>query len=317
MSTDIVQIIDLGSAELAALGAADQNPASVYLASLGSEKSRRAIRGALVRILRALGSDADPILFPWASVRYQHAMVIRGALVAQYSPATVNQALSALRGVMREAFRLGFVTGEDWARVKDTRGVKGERLPRGHAVAPAELAALFAACNRSEPIGIRDAALLAVLRVTGMRRAEVCSIDIDRVDRAAGEIRIIGKGNKERMVYLGESAADLDAWIGVRGDGPGALFTSFDPTADPAAPPRLSEAAVRFILCRLAARAMVRVPSPHDMRRSFVSELLDEGVDIVTVQKLVGHAQVTTTQRYDLRGEETKKKAVGLLKIPR
>jgi site-specific recombinase XerD len=307
-----------------ALPAGEQNPAAVYLASLGSEKSRRAMLGALRRILGSLGSEAPPLAFPWASIRYQHAAVIRSALVAHYGPATVNQALCALRGVMHESFRLGLVTGEDWARVKDVPGVRYERLPRGRAVAAGELASLFDACDRSTPIGVRDAALLAVLRVTGVRRAEVCAVDLDALDIEQGEIRVIGKGNKERLVYLGDAVAEVRAWLAVRGDAPGPLFTSFDPPpgggfADPDEPPRrLTEAAVRFVLRRLAARAMVKIPpSPHDLRRTFVSDLLDAGADIVTVQQMAGHAQVTTTQRYDRRGEEPKRRAATLLKIPR
>jgi site-specific recombinase XerD len=309
----VVQPPDLGP--LATLTDTERNPAAVYLAALGSPKSRRAMLGALRRILRALGSGVDPLAFPWASIRYEHATVIRSALVAHHGPATVNQALCALRGVLHQAFLLRLIPAEDWAMVREVKGVKYQRLPRGRAVAPAELTALFAACDRSDPIGIRDAAILAVLRVGGLRRAELCAADLASLDRAAGSIRVIGKGDKERLVHLGEAMTDVEAWLLVRGEDVGAIFTSFDPTAE--GPTRLSETSIHFILCRLASRAMVKAISPHDMRRTFISDLLDAGADISTIQKMAGHSDITTTERYDLRGENVKRKAAALLTIPR
>lgn len=310
-----------GFAALATVEPASGNPAAVYLAGLGSANSARAMRGALKRILRALGSPVDPLAFPWAEARYQHANAIRAALVAQHGPATVNQALCAFRGVMREAFRLGLVSGEDWARVRDVRGVKATRLPAGRMVPAEEIAALFEACDRSEPMGIRDAALLAVLRVGGVRRAELCAMDLEQIDLVAGEVKVIGKGNKEREIELGDAVVDLAAWIEVRGPEPGALFQSFDPPQGGGVPHdgprRLTEASVRKILRRLAARAMIATLSPHDMRRTFVSELFDAGVDASTVQQMAGHESIVTTQRYDRRGKEPRKAAALLLKIPR
>lgn len=305
---------------LAEIIPSDQNPAAVYLAGLGSAKSRRTMHGALKRIMRAIGSTLDPLAFPWRSIRYQHAVAIKAALIAQHGPATVNHALSALRSVMHESFRLGLISGEDWARTKDVSGIKYERLPTGRAIAKEELEALFAVCDRSDPIGIRDAALLAVLRVAGLRRAEACSLNLDSLDLATGEIRFIGKRNKERLGYLGDAVTDVAAWLEVRGTEPGPLFLSFEAPAGGRAvdgPRRLTEGAVYYILARLAARAMVRAPSPHDLRRTFITDLLDAKVDIVTVQKMAGHESVTTTARYDRRDEGPKRAAAALLKIPR
>jgi site-specific recombinase XerD len=79
---------------------------------------------------------------------------------------------------------------------------------------------------------------------------------------------------------------------------------------------RLTDEAVRYILQSRATQADIKHTSPHDLRRTFVSNLLDAGADIVTVQKMAGHANVTTTARYDRRGEAVKQKASELLYVP-
>jgi site-specific recombinase XerD len=109
----------------------------------------------------------------WAAIRYQHAQAVRAKLAETYSPATVNKALSALRGVLRESWRLGLVTAEDYHRASDLEAVRGETLPRGRALGAGELAALMSACCMDAgPSGARDAALLALLYGGGLRRSE-------------------------------------------------------------------------------------------------------------------------------------------------
>src|SRR6188474_2227758 len=94
--------------------ARDQDPAVVYLARL-AQGSRRAMRAALETLARiAHGSAATAEIFPWAALRYQHTQALRTALAARYAPSTANRQLSALRGVLREAWRLGAMTAEDY-----------------------------------------------------------------------------------------------------------------------------------------------------------------------------------------------------------
>jgi integrase len=124
-----------------------------------------------------------------------------------------------------------------------------------------------------------------------------------------------GKGNKARVMYATNGASDaLAAWLTVRGSEPGPLFVPVD-KAGRIVLRRLTES-VFDRLQALAKRAGIARFSPHDMRRSFISDLLDNGADPSVVQAMAGHANPATTARYDRRGEHAKKRAAGLLVVP-
>jgi site-specific recombinase XerD len=298
---------------------ADQNPARVYLARL-APGSRRAQETALAKIADMLSSGAcDADTLPWERLRYQHTAKVRAELVELFAPATVNRYLSALRGVLREAWRLGLVPAEDYQRAADLEGAHGSTLPAGRGLDAGELRALFAACaaDPNQTSGARDAALLAVLYGGGLRRAESVTIDLADYEPETGLLTVRhGKGHRERTAYATNGSRDaLEAWLAVRGDAPGPLFCPVD-KAGRVTVRFMTGQAVLYMLRRRAEEAGVRKFSPHDLRRSFISDLLDAGADIATVQRLAGHANVTTTARYDRRGEETKRRAAALLHVP-
>lgn len=291
---------------------ADQNPAAVFLARL-APGSRPTMRRSLSVIAAEVGATIDTV--PWWSLRYQHTQAIRARLAARYSPATANKMLAALRGVVREAMRLGLMTGDDYTRAIDLPSVRGSRLPRGRALSAGEIRTLFSACDVTTVRGRRDAALVALLYSGGIRRAETVGIDIADYDETGGTIVIRGKGNKQRVVFTSGSNAALQSWIELRGREPGPLFMPVD-KAGRIQRRRLTDHAVLLIVRRLAKRAGLATFSPHDLRRSFISDLLDRGVDITTVASMAGHAQITTTARYDRRGERARRKASELLHVP-
>ena len=186
---------------------ADRNPALVYLARLAAG-SRPAMSGALDTAARILSSGAvSGVDFPWQQLRYQHTAALRAALLNKgAAPATVNKTLSAVRGVMKEAWRLGLMTAEDYARAADVKTVKQDRLPAGRALNPRELAALFQECAKDPlPTGRRDAALMAVLYGAGLRRAEAEALNLADFDTETGALTVHGgKGNKDRIAYAQE-----------------------------------------------------------------------------------------------------------------
>jgi len=259
----------------------DQHPAYVYLARLGSG-SRRTMRGALNIVAKLLsGGRADFITIPWDLLRYQHTAGVRAALMEKYRPSTANKIISALRGVLREAWRLGLMSAEDFHRAADIPAIRAQTLPKGRALSAGELSALMGACGRDRSAaGARDSALVALLYGAGLRRSESVGLDVADFNIDSGQLVIRGKGRKDRIGYATNGIGNaLTDWLVVRGVDPGPIFSGIN-KAGRIATCRMTDQAVFFILKKRADQAGVAAFSPHDMRRSFISDLLDAGADI-------------------------------------
>lgn len=288
----------------------DQNPAAVYLARL-APKSRRTQQQSLEAIAHLFGNGA--LEMSWAGLRYQHTAAIRSKLAEQYAPATANRMLSALRGTLKEAWRLGLMSAEDQARAADVQNIKAQTLPAGRSLSKGEVLALMQTCIQdASPAGYRDAAILSILRA-GLRRSEVVCLDIKDYSPDTGGLTVQGKGRKTRLCYVSKGGiVYIDRWLELRGHEPGALLLPIDRWGT-IQQRRLTDQAVLTILEKRGKLAGFNNFTPHDYRRTFVSDLLDAGVDIATVQKLAGHSSPQTTSRYDRRGEAAKRKAADLL----
>ncbi len=203
----------------------------------------------------------------------------------------------AVRGFHKFAVSDGFTGINPAAAVKPPRPTK--RLPK--ALPLSDIEAILAATSEETALGLRDKALLEVLYGTGARISEAVGLDVDDLDSVDGTVLLRGKGGKERLVPVGSYAlAAVDAYL-VRGraelvgakSGP-ALFLN-------ARGGRLSRQSAWTVLVRTAERAGVtKSVSPHTLRHSFATHLLDGGADVRVVQELLGHASVTTTQIYTL-----------------
>ena len=303
----------------------EENPVLTYLARL-SPGSRRTMRESLETIARiASAGEVDALEFPWWLLRYQHAEAIRGKLAEDYAPATANKMLSAMKGVLKSCWRLGLMTADERDRASDVEPVRGTRLPPGRSIPRGELRSLFEACAkeandpRMRARGVRDAAMLALLYVGGLRRTELASLRLSDYDPKERTVRIRGKGNKERRVYA-EGGADilLASWLELRGEGepeePLFLPVRKDGKimhADPHGEKKasLSDQAVYKAVKRRHREAKIKEVSPHDFRKTFVG-------DLSTVQKLAGHSDPATTARYDRRGERAMREAASHLHVP-
>ena len=297
--------------------APDQNPALVYLSGRPSVVGRRGLQRSLDRAAEILtgGLTKSALVVHWPEVRYQHVAALRALLIEQGAkPATINHVLAAVRGTLREAWRLGQIDAEALARVTDVGNVKATVLPAGRHVDAGEITALFRACGDA-PVGARDSAMLALLYGCGLRRSEAVAVQLDDYDQGKVTIRL-GKGRKERIVYSPAGGREaIDAWIARRGDWPGVLLC---PVKKGGFIQRrgMTPQAVLLRLHYLADQAGVTRFSPHDLRRSFVGTLLDAGADISSVQQLAGHSSVSTTARYDRRPEDAKRRTAEMLHVP-
>jgi integrase len=263
---------------------------------------------------------ADALTLDWSALRYKHTAALRAALVQRYAPATTNKFLGGLRRVLKEALLLDLLDPQDYQKAIAVKGIKvNNSEPRGRALTREEISALMqvCSCDPSRALGARDVALIAILRGGGLRREEVVNLDLKDLNCTTGALKIrCGKGGKSRTVYLPAGLLALvEDWLSVRGPDKGPVLCHIR-KGGRVVVRALTPQSVWFLLEKRAAEAGVEDFSPHDFRRTFISDLLDAGVDLATVQQLAGHADPATTSRYDRRGEETKRRAVQALDIP-
>ncbi len=291
------------------------NPVQLYMASLSA--GSQGMRKCLDIIAGILSDTADADTFPWETVTYRESMEVRITLTERYKPSTVNKMLSTLRGVLKQTWRLGLVDADHYRRAIDVENLRSSNLLSGRALAGDEIAKLFRACtDDTTPKGARDAALFAVFYGCGLRRGELAQLDVEDFAPDDNSILVQGKRRKQRTVYLGTQACrHLKTWLLHRGDDPGPLFCPVSQTGEVRLS-RLRGESIAYILRRRQEESGTDRFSPHDLRRTAVTHLLDAGVDVFTVQKLAGHADASTTARYDRRDEGAKRRAVQVLAIP-
>ena len=324
----------------------DQNAGAVYVASLPAETGKRTQAQALRVIAKILNTDIDHL--NWGALRHQHTMAIRARIAQSYSPATANKILSALRQTLKQARLLGQMTAEEYSRAIELEPVTGETLPAGRELSADEILALMTICQKdqNQNAGTRDAAIIGMMYAAGLRRNEVVNLDVNSYDPETGKLALTGKRNKQRMAYITNGAANaLNDWRTIRGSEPGALFVEVDKSGKiltkresmrvkPFRKIRgveipnkkagqmiyrggaITSQAIYNMLSKRAQEAGIKNFSPHDMRRTFISHLLDAGADIMTVSKMAGHANIQTTARYDRRPEEASRKTAELLHVP-
>jgi integrase/recombinase XerD len=219
---------------------------------------------------------------------------------------SVARQLAAIRMLHR------FMVEEELRRDDPTADVEGVRVPAGipHPLTEAQVDALLASVVGTDPASLRDSALIEFLYATGARISEACGLSLADIDRDNRVVRLFGKGSKERIVPFGRSAAAaMDTWLA---DGRQHL--------EPVRWARRGDQEAVFLntrgarLSRQAAWAVVRkygeltgladLLSPHVLRHSCATHLLDHGADLRIVQEMLGHASVSTTQVYTKVSQE-------------
>lgn len=306
--------------DLVIAGDLTDHPAELYLRSLRSEVGRYQMMRKLDKAARMLGGEgATWQTFPWAQLTSAHVSGLVTVLAAQHKPATVNNILAAIRGVVEQAHDHGHIDDATYRLIRKVKPVSGGATePRGRYVPHGELAAMMAACLADpSPAGRRDAAILACGYPGGLRRAEIAGLRRENLadDGETLTLSVLGKGRKQRAVFLDNGGADaLRDWLHVRGTESGPLFYAGKRGGHLVEGQGISGPAIYDIVCRRAEAAGVRDLATHDLRRTTASDLLDIA-DAVTVAATLGHASTNTTAKYDKRGERARRKAAQGLHI--
>ena len=169
-------------------------------------------------------------------------------------------------------------------------------------IASDDLERLLSAPSGDDLKTLRDKAALELLFSTGLRVSELCALNRDSLNLQKGEFSVRGKGDKVRVVFLSDSAKDaVKAWLDKRADLSDALFVNFKPGRkdDLAEEARLTPRSVERIIKRYAVKAGIsKKVTPHVLRHSFATDLLENGADLRSVQMMLGHANISTTQIY-------------------
>jgi len=263
-------------------------------------------RGRSAHTVRAYAGDVDSLLAYCASAEVRDPaeitlMHLRGWLAEQggrgMSRATIARRASSARAFTAWLARRGMTPTDPGARLASPTVARTlpTVLVAQEAAAMMDLAAV--AADDASAIAVRDRAVVELLYGTGMRVAELCSADVGDVDRHALTIKVMGKGAKERVIPFGRPAARaLEEWIQVRTTmaGPHAGDALFVGARGRRLDPRTARASVH----RLALQAGIPDIAPHGLRHSAATHVLEGGADLRSVQELLGHASLATTQRY-------------------
>ncbi len=273
-------------------------------AFLASLRGRNASPGTITEYRRNAGEFLDFLADRGVDWRTPDRSTVRAYLAGLadrgLAASSVAGRLAAVRSMYRHALRHGRIATEPLAGVRAPR--RPSRLPRVLSVDEAEslVTAPTRGEARDEALAQRDAAMLELLYATGMRISELATLSLDRVDLSRKRLRVVGKGTKERQLLFGAPAASaLSRYLqgarpvlASRGDPGSAVFLNAN--GGP-----LTVRGARLVIERwVEAAGSPSRTSPHTLRHSFATHLLEGGADLRVVQELLGHANLQTTQVY-------------------
>ena len=303
------------------------SPMELYLLRMGTDQSRKQVLYIADQIAKLVGAE-DSFHCDWSKMRRDHLMLIKTSFEKKgLAPSTINLYLSVMRGIAEEAWNLGLLDDHEYAIIKAVHPARGYRDAPGRALTSEETKQLFTICDEKESIrGVRDAAILALGIGCGLRRAEIVSLKLADINETDKTFTVIGKGNKERRLYCSEIAWErLSAWLEIRGkEGCKEVFCRLVhgtvKTKEKAGYIDVQHPITRNNVYMILREFKKQIPegkhfSPHDLRRTFATRLFQNGADIYTVKKAMGHAAISTTERYDKRGDEEVKRVSRLVKI--
>ena len=266
----------------------NRNASPHTTAAYDSDLSQFLVFAAALR--RAKTSDLRPADLDLATVRAFMADLYRQG----QARSSVSRKLSALRTFTRYLRREGLIEGDPVALAAAPR--REQKVPAHLSVD--EMSTLLTAPDESEPLGRRDRAILELFYASGLRLSELVGLDVEDVNLSARMVRVMGKGAKERIVPFNDTTKKAIAvWLkdrqtlAAKGKAD-PLFLNFRGS-------RLTGRSVQRLVARYVGLCSTRFGiSPHALRHSFATHLLERGADLRAIQELLGHVQLSTTQRY-------------------
>ncbi|MGG3794159.1 tyrosine-type recombinase/integrase [Pseudomonas paraversuta] len=291
-----------------------QTPVALYLARL-APSSRQTMRYVLQEAADRLGAEDVAIdEFPWHQLQPGHITALVSALRADgYAPNTSSLYVNAIRGVMNQAWQQSLITQDHLLKIRAIKAGGGSRLTKGRNLRRTLIRELMDVCAADpRPQGMRDAAIIAILYGSGMRKSESVNMDLWQVNVEERSLRVVGKGNKELIKFAPAWAFEkLEQWLAFRRDNlpDGAsdddfLFNRIR-RGNHITRERLTKHAIYYIAKQRGRQVGVDI-MPHDFRRSFITRVIEE-YDVSIAQKLAHHANIATTVSYDVRDDNERR----------
>lgn len=288
-----------------------------WLGRYTNARSRQTYADTMRRVSRLLGIE-EPVDVAWATMTQDHVSRIRLGLSQGYAPATFKMTWTVLASLWDHARRVGLLDRDRFERLIDQPRFSGSRVSVGRALTFNEIDALVRVAKTPGIAAARAGAIFALGYGAGLRCFEIASVTPGQIvrERGTSSIRVIGKRNKERKVALISGAVELvDRWLSVRGAAAGPIVCALSTRGGHVLPMKpMSNAAIAHVITRHCEAAGVARITPHDLRRTFATHLLDAHVDIFVVQHLMGHDDPKTTILYDKNPERGKVEAVAKLR---
>ena len=289
-------------------------PVSLYLERL-APSSRQTMRYILQDAADRLGvEDVSIDEFPWQELQPGHITALVAALREDgYAPNTSSLYVNAIRGVMNQAWQQSLITQDHLLKIRAVKASGGSRLVKGRNLRRTLIRELMDVCAADpRPQGLRDAAIMAILYGSGMRKSESVNMDLWQVNVVERSLQVLGKGNKELIKFAPAWAFEkLEAWLAFRreqlpqGVSDDVFLFNRIRRGNHITRERLTKHAIYYIAKQRGRQIGVDI-MPHDFRRSFITRVIEE-YDVSIAQKLAHHANIATTVAYDMRDDNERR----------
>lgn len=295
-----------------------RHPVEAYigLKALGSRPSLYSAADCVARILTD-NPAADYLAVSWHELNIDDTSAVVDELRRQHKkPATIRRVVALIRGTLDMCVSQGKLSPAAYDRATRLGTVRGQSAPAGRVVSGRELCYLYRACRAdSSPAGVRDLAVILCMVGAGLRRGEVAGLEVASYDRDQQTMTVLGKGAEERVIPLpSEVVGVIEEWLAVRGSTAGPLFVSCRTRGELERLEPITAQGVYKIL-RHRCERLRRPITPHDLRRTFTTQRLEEGLDLFVLSTITGHRNLRTLQRYDRRGPRAAARAMGRVRL--